>query len=264
MKKKSKFVIFILSFLPGLSHLYIGARERATIFFLFFFGAIFGMVGFSAVINNDRFILLLGFALPLIWFVALVDAMSWVDKDAGKPEGSEDMHREKKNTLASFDNRRLITIASSIIPGAGHMYLGLMRQGVQLMGLFFFAAFLMGWLNMSLFLFVLPVIWFYSLFDAYHRVTVSSGRTEEEGIFLLDWMSGHPKWVGWSLIVLGCLVIFERIISPLIYALVRWEIRGYIQTGIVAVILIFCGIKLLAGSRPAQEGKEDPSCGKEE
>lgn len=243
MKKKNKFLIFLFSFLPGLGHFYAGLRERALIFFVLFIGAIFGVMGLSAIINSNDLIAVLGFALPVIWFVSLVDVFSLVDKKEGvKPENSE-----AGSGYYLENNRKLITVALSLIPGAGHMYLGLQKQGLQFMSLFFFTAFLMGWLNMSLFLFVLPIIWFYSLFDAYHRVEDNKVEKWNDGIPLLSWFSNNPKWTGWGLIITGCLVIFERILAPLI----QWQVRNYLQTALVALVLIASGVRLLAGSKTA-------------
>lgn len=258
MKKKSKFIVFILSFLPGLSHLYIGFKERAIIFFVMFFGAIFGVLGISAIINDHGITIVLGFALPLIWFVSLVDAITLVDKlrNSSPDSTNESGAYIPDSIIGTVDNRKMITIALSIVPGAGHMYLGLMKQGLQFMSIFFFAAFLMGWLNMSLFLFILPVVWFYSLFDAYHRV--EEGRIDkwEDDLFLISWLKFNPRTVGWGLILLGCLVIIQRVAAPLLIP----ALRQYLQTGIVALILIVSGIKLLLGSGHSTEKECEESC----
>lgn len=47
------------------------------------------------------------------------------------------------------------------------------------------------------------------------------------------------------MIVLGFLVILERHITPLLTP----EIHGYLQTAVVAVILIAGGVKLITGSK---------------
>jgi hypothetical protein len=117
---------------------------------------------------------------------------------------------------------------------------------------FFFALFLMGWLNVSLFIFILPVIWFYSLFDAMHRVDAGDGAAETEDPFSVL-VNTYPKLLGWGLIGLGCLAVFDRIISPFL----SWAVRNYLQTGIVAALLIASGAKLIIGSRsrPDEEVK---------
>ncbi|MGI6587944.1 MAG: hypothetical protein ACOX2N_03995 [Peptococcia bacterium] len=256
MKKKSKFVAFILSFLPGLSHVYVGFKERAVIFFGIFIGVIFLGLGMSVLTHNGNFSMLLVLALPLIWFVSMVDAVSLTEREQkGSINPGENSCPEHAGLIDeawfNLNNKKLITIVLSIIPGAGHMYLGLQNRGFVLMSLFFFSAFLMGWLHLSLFLFILPVIWFYSMFDAFHRVQDEDWTGEKDELCVVSWCNEHPQWIGWGLILLGCLVIFERIISPLI----TWQIRSYVQTGLVALILIVGGIKLLVGSRAVSENE---------
>lgn len=252
--KKSKLVVFLLSFLPGLSHLYVGVKERAIIFFAAFFAVLGGVCALSIMAGSDDFLILLVIALPIIWFVGLVDALML----AGRTGESRDEKQEYGggNGLLDLNNSRLIAVVLSFVPGAGHMYLGLMNQGLQLMSLFFFTAFMMGWLNMSLFFFVLPVIWFYSLFDAYHRAKGERVEKWEENLFFVAWLRTHPAWVGWGLIILGCIVVLERIIGPYI----SWEIRSSVQTGIVALILILCGIRLLLGGRDKAEKEVVEEC----
>lgn len=268
MKKKSKFVIFILSFMPGLSHFYIGFKERALIFFTLFLAVIFGVVGLCAMTNTNEFAFFLVFALPLIWFISLVDSISLVNEmeenstgiNTGTTEHEQPEKMEYQGILGlGLNNKKLITVGLSIVPGAGHMYLGLQNRGLQLMTIFFFSAFLMGWLQMSLFFFVLPIIWFYSIFDALHSVednNVDSVVREGDELNILNWFNSNPKWTGWGLILLGCLVAFERIVSRLI----TYDMRNYIQTGIVALILIGGGIRFLTGSKikvETKKGEED-------
>lgn len=252
--KKSKFIVFILSFLPGLSHLYTGYKERAIVFFISFFGIIGGVVVLSSITNSHDLFPVLLIVLPIIWFVSLVDALFLVDKIKRVPveEGGSGQSCISQGII-DFNNKKLIAVTLSLIPGAGHMYLGLQLQGLQYMSLFFFTAFLMGWLNMSLFFFVLPVIWFYSLFDAYHRAEGDRLNKWEDNLLFINWFKEHPKWVGWGCIILGVVVVIERLITPLLI----WEVRNYLQTGLVAVVLIVVGIKLIIGSKKNEADVEE-------
>jgi len=253
MKSKSKFVAFIISFIPGLSHLYLGFSERALIFFILFGGAITSVSVMAALSNLHQFLVILAFLLPVIWFIALTDAFSLIDRmNAGSCEpdaGPLDLIAANIGTT----NRKIITVSLSIVPGAGHMYLGLLKEGVLLMTGFFFAMFIMGWLGMSLFVFILPVIWFYSLFDAFHRVDNAEYEEEHLENGMSRWLSNNPRIIGWALIIFGCAAIFDKIVSPLI----TWEIRNYMQTGLVSLLLIAGGIYLLKGpvfnSTPKEE-----------
>lgn len=239
MKEKSKFVSFLLSFVPGLSHLYLGFGDRGAIFLVVFFVLIFGLAGLSIMAHNEGFIAILVFALLILWLIALIDASSMRKKaiynesnNIGKEISDEDRKEAKKA------NKKTIAMTLSIIPGAGHMYLGYQKKGLVIMGTFFFAVFFMGWLNLSLFLFVLPLIWFYSFFDVLHSVDGNNIENDEIS-FVLPKIK--PEWVGWTLIGIGLLVIVERILYPML----SYEIRNYIQTSIVSLVFILGGIKIL-------------------
>ncbi len=149
---------------------------------------------------------------------------------------------------------KTLTVFFSLIPGAGHMYLGLMKKGTGIMGLFFFSICLISWVQLEILGFALPVIWFYSFFDALHCLE-NDAVPEELSLEGFTWLRSHPRWIAWGLIVLGVLVAFEQGFS----ALIPWEWRHYIQTGLVSVILIAGGFKLLLGSK-ADDKKEGLEC----
>lgn len=247
--KKSKLLTFILSFVPGLSHLYLGFPDRALIFF----GVFAGVCMAGACIGGLALGLnllgpLLFFGLAAVWFLALVDAFSLIDR------------KEETPVMPLLSNRKIITVALSIIPGAGHMYLGLLKQGAQFMAAFFFFLFMSSWLQLEALIFLLPVIWFYSIFDAYHMLEEESEGLRPDKSPLFDWFSQHPSWVGWSLIILGGLVILQRIVAPFVQSIIDYNVRSYIQTGLVALFLIAGGVGLLKGSQEPPK-KEDESCG---
>ncbi len=252
MKKKSKLITFILSFLPGLSHLYLGFPYRALIFFTVFVGVCMGGAFIGGMAPGWGLLgPLLFFGLVIVWFVALVDAFAMID------------HSPEESYVNPFlSNRKIIAVALSVVPGAGHMYLGLLKQGAQFMTAFFFFLCLSSWLNLEILVFVLPVIWFYSIFDAYHLLEEESEGLRPDESPLFTWLSRHPSWMGWSLIILGVIVILQRIITPVIQSMLNPDLFNYIDTGIVALILIIGGVLLLKGSpKPAEAEKEDESCG---
>ncbi len=258
MREKSKFITFLLSFIPGLSHLYLGFADRAVIFLLVFFGTIALTAGLAFITYSDAFLAILIIALPIIWLVALLDAFSLGRKIRLYRHNNENGGESNSAVEIKESNRKVITLALSTIPGAGHMYLGLQNKGLTLMAIFLFTIFFMGWLSSSLFLFVLPLIWFYSFFDALH--IVNGTKTDEE-----DFLAFFPKikaeWVGWGLIFIGVLIIVERILYPLI----PYQIRNYIQTSIVSIIFILGGIKLLVKGRSMENGEEgEDLCQKDE
>lgn len=262
MNSKSKFVVFILSVIPGLSHIYLGLFYRGYIFMGAAAAAVVAVLGLCALLGSDRpMILLLG--LPVLWFVALIDSMTLTDKvnsgttlnpNGGESPGIGVVMAENK---LSDQNRKIITCLLSVIPGAGHMFLGYQKLGLELMTLFFFSFFFIDWLRIGLFMFIIPVIWFYSMFDALHKASEGGTPLEEDNLSLLELIGENSNWwsgsklLGYGLILIGALLLFDRIISPMI----SYEIRNYLQTGIVALLFIGGGIKILAGGRKEGSAK---------
>ena len=147
------------------------------------------------------------------------------------------------------------TFLLSLVPGVGHMYLGLKRQGVQLMFLFFFCIFVLSILDLSILGIFLPIIWFYSMFDAMSKVS-SDEIPMDDDIAIVKWLKDNGPYVknkhkilGYSLVVLGGYMILERILFPMFDMYISWRVREFMQTGIIAFLLIAVGIKLLAGSK---------------
>lgn len=263
MKRKSKFVVFILSIIPGLSHIYLGLFYRGYIFMGAAVAAAAVVLGLCVLTHSDDpAILLLG--LPVLWFVALIDSMTLADKvnqgrgTAGEGGDSTSPVPEYTDNKMSGQNRRIITCLLSVVPGAGHMFLGYQKLGLELMTLFFFCFFFIDWLRIGFFMFIIPVIWFYSMFDALHKASGDEAPVEEESVSVLDLIGeNRAKWsgsklLGYGLIGLGLLLIFDRIISPMI----PYEIRNYIQTGIVALLFIAGGVRILIGGRKASSVNE--------
>lgn len=121
------------------------------------------------------------------------------------------------------------------------------------MSLFFFSAFLMGWLRLSVLLFVLPVIWFYSLFDAFQRVGEEpAAASKDERSPLFNWLYQNPVPIGWLLILFGGLILFDKIVAPQLSR----QVIQYLQTVIVAGLFIAGGIRLLLGTRLEDEYPE--------
>lgn len=237
MKGKSKFIAFILSAIPGLSHLYIGLRDRALLFIMITLGAFMGTVGLGILMGQEEVTFLFIFAYPIIWLIALVDVFYILKKIQLSQLYNNDGIDYDYMTESKI-NKKTITLSLSIIPGAGHMYLGYQKKGLLIMAGFFFSVFFMGWLGISLLLFTLPLIWFYSFFDALHIVDGTKEEIIDEQFIL---PKVKPEWIGYGLIGLGVIIIIERMIYPLI----SYDIRRYIQTSIVSLIFIIGGIYIL-------------------
>ncbi|MCM0649883.1 hypothetical protein NBE98_16065 [Clostridium swellfunianum] len=160
-------------------------------------------------------------------------------------------------------NRKFKAMFFSIIPGAGHMYLNLPKQGVQLMGLFFLTLAISGWLNLGILGIISPIIWFYSFFDAGYKATLEQ-PIQDGGLEIFNSFSKKDylskdlnKILGYGLIIIGIIALVERTVFPLLVDLnlgntfrsFLYSFRSFIRTGLVSAILIIVGSKLLSGSK---------------
>lgn len=253
MREKSKFITFILSFIPGMSHFYLGFFERGLVF-LFLFGGVAAGSFFMLALSNWFAWVPIGLGGgAIIWLIALLDAFTSINNmrykiDMSDTEKEEYMEKTKK------DNKKIATLALSIIPGAGHMFLGYQKRGLLFMAGFFFTMFFMGWLNLSVLVFILPLIWFYSFFDTYHTL---NGKDVEDIDFEGILPKIKHKYIGIGLIVIGLIVIFQNMIFPLIQKYFIYEVRNYIQTIIVSLIFIVGGIKMLQKKKEVEIEDEE-------
>lgn len=271
MKKKSKFLTFILSTIPGLGHMYLGLMQRGMVFFL---ATIFVFMGGMFFILMNMFYDPVPFViLPFVWLAAVVDSLilagrinrtiSGADADGNKPEDAwKSLEDELKN-----QNHKILALTFSIIPGAGHMYLGMMEKGIQLMIAFFLTLYLSDFLQISLLLMFAPLLWFYSIFDIYHKITnpgYGEGETIIGEFIKLNQLSGKAgKILGIGLILVGSIMIFDKIVMPQIEIIFSPEIKEYLRTGILALLFIAGGIKLMLGSKEKAGTVEGVSNGKE-
>lgn len=258
MKSKSKFLTFIFSFVPGLSHIYLGFAARGAMFFAAICGVGIAIAGLNEIFHTGsiNFLLIL---IPIIWFAAMVDAMILVDKInlyAANPSLMNDGGNILPNySELSGQNKKIIAMFLSVIPGAGHLYIGLQRQGIELMASFFIVFFLTDWLSFSGFMILAPIIWFYSLFDVMHKVT-GEREMKDDDIFALNWFNNgesfindKSKLIGYILIIVGILAILNRIVIPGLGMYLSQELINDIQTVVVALLFIFGGFRLIANSK---------------
>ncbi|WP_353093112.1 hypothetical protein [Tissierella praeacuta] len=254
MRRKSKFTTFLLSFVPGLSHFYLGYVDRGFIYLIIFGMLCVSSVGLGILISDDAPLLIALVGVPIIWLVALIDAFSTINNmrygDSSQIENSWESEEMK------LANKKIITLALSMIPGAGHMYLGHQKKGLIFMGGFFFAIFFMGWLQLSFLLFLLPLIWFYSFFDAFH--TLNGSNVEDIDLSRVLPVIKH-EYIGMGLIGMGIFIALQKILYPVLAPYIGYEIRNYIQTSIVSLIFIIGGIKMLQKKKEVEdiEGDEE-------
>ncbi|MFD3156971.1 hypothetical protein ACFIJ5_08935 [Haloimpatiens sp. FM7330] len=141
----------------------------------------------------------------------------------------------------------------SLMPGAGHMYLGLTRQGIQLMFMFFGTLFLAHALNLEILVIFLPILWFYSIFDVRSKA-MSDKPLVDSNLEILsyigyngNWIRGNKqgKFIGYFLIIAGVLAIVNNFVFPIIEDYIGYYIVHYIKSLVVPSIFIILGIFLL-------------------
>lgn len=168
---------------------------------------------------------------------------------------------------------RVGTIFLSFIPGAGHMYLGLLQRGLLFMATFAICVYFVAD-SAPFFIVLLPVIWFYQFFDAlrcydlppYEREALSKVTVAEnlKTIFGLD-TNPHKayKWAGIALIVVGaisgldCLwgrveVYMDSYLGEVAYNIIS-ELQYSLSRIIPAVVIIVVGVLLIRGNKKRLE-----------
>lgn len=247
-----------LAFIPGLGHMHMGLMYRGLTFLIGFFG-VFTMVFFiTALVNSDDFLIFLA-ALPIIWVYNLFDAMQLYHR---KNKGETLMDRTIfEDLLEHRDGDRkskVLVLILSLLPGAGHMYLGLQKRGLQLMAAFLLSIYILDILHLSLFLFLIPILWCFSFFDALQQVSKhEQGKAVDEPI--VDWFIHHQRWVGIGLLLLGLFYIFDSVLIPALSELfrdlnIRFWYNQYFQTTVVSLVLIIGGIVLLTRGKKKKGG----------
>jgi hypothetical protein len=259
-----RFYTIILSLIPGLPHFQLGLMQRGLTFIVGFFGLLAMITFVSFVTREDGFFVFL-FALPVIMFYGFFDAMQLLNR---KQRGEaivdrtifEDLERNRETDRRS----KAVALLLAVFPGAGHLYLGLQQRGLQLMAAFLLSLYLMDALRISIFLYLIPIIWFLSLFDAMQIVSKPEGE-ELKDVPFVKGLKNHQRWVGMTLVAIGAYYLFDSAILRLIQeAFPQWRVSywfdRYAQVIIISVLFIAGGFKLMLGSRknPVQAEGDTP------
>ncbi|NOU95001.1 hypothetical protein GC093_17490 [Paenibacillus sp. LMG 31456] len=244
----------LLSFIPGLGHLQLGLMQRGLTFMIAFFGSAV-MIFFVAMLTRQEGFLVFFGVLPIIWIYCLFDCIQQLNrKQRGEALTDRTIFEDFQENREDGKKNKMIATFLSVVPGAGHMYLGLQKRGLQLMAAFLFCIYIMDVLRLSFFLFLIPILWFYSFFDALQQISRKDREEELKDTPFVDWLINHQKWVGIVLLGLGLYYITDEVVLSALDRLFPKErismlFHQYFQTFIVSVILIGGGIRLLLGSK---------------
>jgi hypothetical protein len=165
-----------------------------------------------------------------------------------------------------------IALFFSMIPGAGHMYLGLVRQGIQLMLLFFLTFSIIASVNLDVFAALLPIIWFYSIFDVRLKVTsdeplvdsdlkIFSSITSQEGFIKKN---TTYKYIGYGFILIGVAALINNFVFPLINDYIGYQFIRFIRHAFNSLILIIIGLSFLRSKPNLYSKKGNESLCKDE
>lgn len=103
----------------------------------------------------------------------------------------------------------------SIIPGAGYLYLGLMKRGLQTMIIFYGTIFLAAATEFgAITALVLPVVSFYTIFDTLQLLKqINQGQVVEDGPLVeTDFLESKGSLWGIALIAFGTLALLNNLL----------------------------------------------------
>ncbi|MBP3966907.1 hypothetical protein [Paenibacillus lignilyticus] len=254
-QSSERFYTILLSFIPGLGHLQLGLMQRGLNLMIGFFGLL-AMIIFVAVLADQPGFLTFLLVLPIIWLFGMFDAIRHVGlKQSGETLQDRSILDDWEDHRQGGKRSRWLSTVLSILPGAGHMYLGLQKRGLQLMAGFLLSIYLLDVLQLSLFLFMVPLLWCFSFFDALQQQSrLNNGEGQLEDVPIVDWLIHRQKWLGIALVALGLYYTADRLLLDYVQRVwgdwqLTSDIRYYFKTVITALLLIGAGVKLLSGSK---------------
>ena len=168
---------------------------------------------------------------------------------------------------------KFFTFIFSFIPGAAEMYMGFMRQGLSLMALFMVSIVGIASGIEILFIPAMILIWFYSFFHARNVAALSAEEFSNlPDVFLWEGLAedrsfkiSSPtirKWAAGILMVIGAVILWDNFyyvvinIIPDRYWDELYPLLDSVPEVVMAVLVIFIGIKLMAGKKEELHGDE--------
>lgn len=163
-----------------------------------------------------------------------------------------------------------LTLCFSLVPGAGEMYMGFMKQGVSIMSVFWMLIFLAAFLNLGPVLFILPILWCYSFFNVHNLRGMSDEEfyaLEDDYLFHLDKIFPTERWnkrqsnlLAAALIFVGAAMLWDYMMDYLQWLLpnqIYWHIMDSVPRVCVSLLLIFGGMYLIRGKKRELDEKEE-------
>ena len=155
-----------------------------------------------------------------------------------------------------------LTFCFSLLPGAGEMYMGFMKQGISIMAVFWLVVFFASFLNIGPALFILPILWCYSFFNVHNIRGMSDEEfyaLEDDYLFHMeeDLFRGKLKGkqnnlLATVLIIIGVVILWHRFSGYMMWLLphsIYWDVIDNVPQLVIAALLIWCGIYLILGKK---------------
>ncbi len=161
-----------------------------------------------------------------------------------------------------------LTFCFSLVPGAGEMYMGFMRQGVSIMALFWLLIFLAAFLSIGPVLFILPILWCYSFFNVHNLRGLSDEEfyaIEDDYLFHIDRVLPQGRWskkqnnlFAVALIIIGIVILWSNLTNYMRWMFpsdIYWTIVDAVPQVTIAVLLIWGGLNLIRGKKKELDDK---------
>ncbi|MCR1898282.1 B-box zinc finger protein [Irregularibacter muris] len=188
---------------------------------------------------------------------AIVLGKHYCEKCKDNVETREAYPTEKGKKIVSHDINNFFWFILSLVPGAGHMYMGLMKRGAIILG-----AFLMGVSVMNLLYFfdhiggmLSILIYVYAFFDSYNtKKAIQRGEVvRDEGLEGLSLENINLYYVGIAIIVIGVFSLMRSVLYVgYLPEIVRIVLHG-IERSVVPILFIIGGIWLIKKSKHEDE-----------
>ncbi|PXV96020.1 hypothetical protein C8E03_101653 [Lachnotalea glycerini] len=165
------------------------------------------------------------------------------------------------------------TFVFSLIPGAGEMHMGFMKQGISIMAVFWGLIGLSSFFETSAFVLGLPLLWFYSFFNVHNLKSL----TEEEFYSLQDDYAFHLEvlvankkdlvhkyhnMIAAILIFIGLTILWNnsyrlfRILLPDYFANIIIRLGDMLPQIVLGIAIIMLGISMVRGKKKELEDNE--------
>lgn len=143
------------------------------------------------------------------------------------------------------------TFLFSVMPGGGHMFLGLMKRGTQLMAVFW-VCFILALMFKQPLLGVpmMVTVWFYAQFEAMHiRRKLNLGTpVEDTPIFSQIGFTWKPLYTGVLILAFGGWLLIQNLSMMIASALPRFvrDLIANIGDMMPALLLVLVGLLIIA------------------